>query len=41
MKNQRNQRDQCNLWSRTLLHQLMTGEIRTADLRGLEDFADE
>jgi len=26
---------------RTLLHQLMTGEVRTADLRRLEDFADE
>jgi type I restriction enzyme S subunit len=25
---------------RTLLHQLMTGEVRTADLRGFEDFAD-
>lgn len=25
---------------RTLLHQLMTGEVRTTDLHGLEDFAD-
>jgi type I restriction enzyme S subunit len=25
---------------RTLLHQLMRGEVRTADLRGFEDFAD-
>ena len=25
---------------RTLLHQLMTGEVRTADLRGLLDYAD-
>jgi len=30
-----------NLWFRLLLHQLMRGEIRTADLRGLGDFADE
>jgi len=36
-----NQRHQCNLWLRTLLHQLMTGEVRTADLRGFGDFADE
>lgn len=26
---------------RTLLHQLMTGQVRTADLHGLMDFADE
>jgi hypothetical protein len=39
--NQRNLGNLCHLRSRTLLHQLMTGEVRTADLRGLEDFADE
>lgn len=26
---------------RTLLHQLMTGEVRTTDLRGFDDFTDE
>ena len=27
-----NQRHQCNLWLRTLLHQLMTGQVRVKDM---------